>query len=161
MKRTLILAIVAVLVFGIVIGSGVYAEMFVYPAKGQSKDQQDRDEYECYKWAVQQSGVDPMKMAEQQASAQTQTTQRGGAVRGAARGAALGAVGGAIAGDAGKGAAVGAGVGAAGGAMSRRSSQRQQQQAQQQAKQQQQAQLDKYNRAYGACLEGRGYTVSQ
>jgi hypothetical protein len=45
-----------------------------------------------------------------------------------------------------------------GGARQRRTAQAQAQQ--QQASQQQiQASLNTYNRAYGACLEGRGYTI--
>ncbi len=70
---------------------------------------------------------------------------------------------GAIAGDAGKGAAIGAASGAIVGGARRRDQQRQQQQAEQQWTQQQAATYaknrDGYNRAYGACLEGRGYTV--
>jgi hypothetical protein len=47
--------------------------------------------------------------------------------------------------------------------MRRRDQQRQQQQAQQQWAKEQEAQYtqarNSYNRAYSACLEGRGYTV--
>lgn len=32
---------------------------FVYPAKGQSDELRDRDRYECYLWAVDQTGFDP------------------------------------------------------------------------------------------------------
>ncbi len=34
-------------------------EVFVYPARGQSAEQTQRDRYECHLWAVSQSGVDP------------------------------------------------------------------------------------------------------
>ena len=37
------------------------AQQFVYPAKGQSPEQQKSDEAACYTWAVQQSGFDPAK----------------------------------------------------------------------------------------------------
>jgi len=34
-------------------------DMVVYPAGGQSAEQQDRDRYECYRWAKEQSAYDP------------------------------------------------------------------------------------------------------
>jgi Family of unknown function (DUF6515) len=37
-------------------GSG---ELFVYPKQGQSDEQRDRDRYECYVWAADQTGFDP------------------------------------------------------------------------------------------------------
>jgi hypothetical protein len=130
--------------------------MFVYPQRGQSPQQQARDQSECQAWAVQQTGYNPM-MA--QAPPPPAAAPQGGAVRGGARGAAVGAVGGAIAGDAGTGAAVGAATGALLGGMRRRDQQRQVA-AQQQAYQGQNAQLQAtFNRAVGACLSGRGYTV--
>jgi Glycine zipper len=135
----------------------VQADMFVYPKKGQSKDQQQKDQYECHLWAVEQTGVDPMKPAQ---AAQAPAQSGGGeVVHGAAKGAALGAIGGAIAGDAGKGAAVGAAVGGGAGAMKRRGRQAQQQQAQQQTAQKQQTDVQAYQRALGVCMEGRGYQV--
>src|SRR5213078_780395 len=86
------------------VGWAVAADLFVYPQKGQSAEQQNKDSYECYGWAKSQSGVDP--------GAPPPPAQAGqharGAVGGAARGAALGAAVGAIGGDAGKGAAAGA-----------------------------------------------------
>ena len=33
--------------------------VYFYPVRGQSPEQQDRDKYECNTWAVQQSGFDP------------------------------------------------------------------------------------------------------
>ena len=35
------------------------AEIFVYPSQGQSDEQRDRDRYECYLWASEQTGYDP------------------------------------------------------------------------------------------------------
>ena len=35
------------------------SELFVYPKEGQSDEQRDRDRYECYVWATQQTGFDP------------------------------------------------------------------------------------------------------
>jgi Glycine-zipper domain len=81
-------------------------ELYIYPNKGQSPEQQSRDRYDCHTWAVQQTGVDPIR-----AQASTPPPSKGGVFKGAARGAAVGAIGGAIAGDAGEGAAIGAATG--------------------------------------------------
>jgi hypothetical protein len=34
-------------------------DIFVYPAKGQSEEQQKTDRYECHRWAVDKTGFDP------------------------------------------------------------------------------------------------------
>jgi hypothetical protein len=141
-------------------GAGVQAQQpIIYPAKGQTPDQQNKDQGECAAWAKQTTGVDPLAVAQQGASAPTASGPQGERAKGAVGGAAAGAVIGAIAGDTGKGAAIGAATGViAGGARQRRTAQAQGQQ--QQAQQQQsQAALSTYTRAYSACLEGRGYTI--
>ena len=33
--------------------------VFIYPNRGQSQDQQAKDRYECHRWAVDQTGFDP------------------------------------------------------------------------------------------------------
>ena len=38
-------------------------DIFVYPKNGQSDEQKSTDRYECYRWAVDQSGFDPTKTA--------------------------------------------------------------------------------------------------
>lgn len=123
------------------------AEPYVYPQKGQSAEQQNKDEGECHQWAIGQTGYNPAM-----ASGPSQGRD-GSLVRGGARGAAVGAVVGAIAGDAGKGAAAGAAGGALLGGIRRRDSQRAQSNAQAQGQQ-------AYLRAYTACLQGRGYSVN-
>ncbi len=131
-------------------------EPIVYPAKGQGTDQVEKDKYECYQWARQQTGFDPMKAPVVQTTA---PQEKGGALRGAAGGAILGVAVGAIAGDAGKGAAIGAASGGIiGGARRHRSRQDQKQWAQQEHAGYEQ-QRGQYNRAWGACMEGREYTV--
>jgi Glycine zipper len=139
-------------------GSGdvLGADLYIYPNRGQSPEQQSRDRYDCHLWAVQQTGFDPTKV---QASAPPPPPPKGGVFRGAARGAAVGAVGGAIAGDAGTGAAVGAATGGLIGGMKQRGQVQQQQQTQANQAAQQQTALAAYNRALNACLSGRGYTV--
>jgi hypothetical protein len=141
--------------------SGVLAQQpVIYPSKGQSVEQQNKDQGECYVWAKQQSGVDPAAVAQASSSQPAPTGPQGERVKGAAGGAAAGAIIGEIADDdAGKGAAIGAVVGTvAGGARQRRSARAQQQQ-QQESQQSSQAALANYNRAFGACMEGRGYVV--
>ena len=129
----------------------------IYPAKGQSAQQQQTDEGQCHVWAKNQTGVDPAAMAAAPAPPPPSNTVGGGErARGAARGAVGGAAIGAIAGDTGKGAAAGAVVGTVRGGREAR----QKQGAQQQSVDNQRAQqIDTYNRAVGACLEARGYTV--
>jgi hypothetical protein len=148
-------------------GAAPAQEHMIYPAKGQSPDQMEKDKFECYSWGKQQSGFDPMAPPTATEPPPQQQARKGGAGRGAARGAAVGYVGGKIVSDSGsgsRGAKAGAATGALVGGMRRRDQQRQQQQAQQQWEQQQAAQYtqarDSYNRAYRACLEGRGYTVN-
>ena len=137
--------------------SQVAAQQYVYPAKGQTPQQQKSDESACYKWAVQQTGFDPAKPLPQQAAAVPPTTATGttpgAGVRGAARGAVVGEI---VGGDAGAGAAAGA-------AVARSQSRKQNAAAAQQGAQQQQAATQQqqagFAAARAACLEGRGYTV--
>lgn len=136
-------------------------QMYIYPAKGQSQQQQDKDRYECHTWAVQQSGFDPSQASPGNPNAyDPQPSSQRRVLKGAAGGAALGAIGGAIGGDAGKGAAIGAGVGAGAGALRRRQDRKQQSANQQQQAQAQQSQVGSYQRAMAACLQGRGYTIN-
>ena len=79
--------------------------IYVFPANDQDTATQDADEMACYKWAINQTGYDPLNPTVVQA-AEVDTSADGTAVKGAARGAAGGAAVGAIAGDAGKGAAI-------------------------------------------------------
>src|SRR5215469_4236139 len=145
----------------------------VFPSKGQNSKQQQQDEATCFNWAKGNTGFDPLapppaappppQNAQQPPPNPAAAAPRKGAVGGAAAGAAIGA----IAGDAGKGAAIGATAGALSGAAARRQgaqaaqAQQQQQQTQQtqQAQQQLAGQKANYNRAFSACLEGKGYTV--
>ena len=40
--------------------ASVQSEPYVYPAKGQSTEQMEKDKYACYGWGKQQTGYDPM-----------------------------------------------------------------------------------------------------
>ena len=140
--------------------------VIVYPAKQQNSSRQVADEHDCYNWAQGQTGITPAAPPAAPGQA-TQQASGGGAAGGAVKGAVAGVAIGAVAGDAGKGAAIGATTGLlAGGA--RRNRQQQEQQAQaNQAQQAYASQLAAYNerigtfkKAFGVCLQGRGYTVS-
>jgi hypothetical protein len=129
----------------------------VYPAKGQSAGQQTKDDGECHVWAKQTTGIDPAVVASTPPPQQTGPAVGGGErVKGAARGALGGAAIGAIAGDAGDGAAIGAVVGTAVGGRRARQNRAEQNE---QAVNQQQNLINTYYRAFGACMEGRGYTI--
>ena len=130
-------------------------QVFIYPQKGQTPQQQAQDTGECQGWATQQTGG-PMAAAPQYAAPPPTASP----MRGAARGAAVGAVGGAIGGDAGKGAAIGAASGAMIGGMRRRDQMQQQEAVQAQNQQVQAAQSENYKRALASCLGAKGYTVN-
>ena len=111
---------------------------YVYPQKGQTAEQQTRDATECRAWAQQQSGFDPLTDSAKGAGV--------GALIGAVGGAATGAAIGAATGHAGTGAAIGAAAGGIGGAgvggVYNYSKSK-----------------EGYDRAFSACMSGRGYTV--
>jgi len=135
------------------------ANVIVYPAKGQSQDKQKSDEYECYKWANEQSGIDILNPPKVQA-APVDTAPKGEAVKGAAKGAAVGAAIGAVGGDAGDGAAVGAiAGGVAGRRQAKKQAKAQTQQAAAGASSAEQEMKDKYAKAFSVCMEGKGYTI--
>ncbi len=156
------LIVLAVMVAGPVLAQ----EVIIYPAKGQSEDQMEQDKFQCYSWAKKETGFDPMEMPTATAPPPKKQAQKGGAGRGALGGAAAGAaIGGITRGrkGAGRGALIGAGSGALIGGMRREKQRNQEAQSRNQWEREQgNAYMQKrntYNRAYGACLEGRGYTV--
>ena len=134
-------------------------KLYVFPAKGQSHNQQKKDEFACYQWAVEQSGIDPLNLPKVEA-APVKSCPTGGAIKGAAKGAAAGAAIGAIAGDAGKGAAIGAAAGGMGGARRGKQEQAQQnQQAQASAAATEEEMKNNFKKAFSVCIEGKGYTI--
>jgi hypothetical protein len=134
-------------------------KLYVYPTKGQSQAQQKKDEFECYNWAVEQSGIDPLNLPKVEAPA-AQTGPSGGAVKGAAKGAAAGAAIGAITGDAGEGAAVGAVVGGLSGRRQGKAAQAQaNQSAAAGASAAEQEMKDSFKKAFSVCIEGKAYTI--
>src|SRR3954451_3105378 len=122
------------LALGLVLAAFAAHGLAVYPAKGQSASQQQKDAGECQAWAASQPGA-------------TAPPPQGAPV---ARGAPRGAVGGAVIagvadGDSGKGAAAGAVVG---GVRAGRQKNAQASAAQAQG-----------GAAFAACMKGGGYSV--
>jgi hypothetical protein len=140
-------------------------KIFVYPSNGQSPQQTDRDRYECHVWAVQQTGVDPSRPDAnpyERVVVQPANPPGSGTAVGAITGAVLGSI---IAGpnNAGAGLVLGAASGAIIGSAADANAQAQAHMTQQQINQAQaagRARADSYRRALGACLQGRGYTVT-
>jgi len=142
--------------------------VYFYPMQGQSPERQDRDRYECYRWAVKQTGFDPgqAQLAPHQRVEVTPIAPPGSDT-------AAGAVSGAIVGsmiaphhDKGFGLVFGALAGAMLGATSDATREQEAERIQRhyEAKQATQyARMEKqardYQRAMTACLEGRGYSV--
>jgi hypothetical protein len=92
----------------------------IYPAKGQSAAQQQKDDGECYTWAKGNTGVDPAAMAAAAPASAPPPT---------------------------------------GGPRAQKKEMAAAQSTQQKNTQQQQQAMAGFNKAYGACMEGRGYTV--
>ena len=167
MKSSLFIVVLLVLL-AFAAGSVIAQEPIVYPAQGQSNDQMEKDKFECYTWARGQTGFDPMQMptASSPPPSQEKKSVGGSALKGGAIGAAGGAIIGGIAGgrkSARRGLAIG---GLSGGAIGGTRSSRQNRQAEQERKRWEQQETNRYmrqrndyNRAYSACLSGRGYTV--
>jgi hypothetical protein len=123
-------------------------ELFAYPNKGQSDAQQHKDQVDCGGWAARQSGSSAAAEPEATASPKAERGAGGGIAHGMLRGRMIG------------GAAGNSSAGAMGGGMAaivrRRMIEKKQQQA---AGQGQTGEQSAFNRAFKACMEGRGYTV--
>jgi hypothetical protein len=52
--------------------TGTVARTYIYPRNGQSAEKQASDEYECHRWAVNQTGFDPTAVANGQSTVSTQ-----------------------------------------------------------------------------------------
>jgi Glycine zipper 2TM domain len=141
-------------------------DVYAYPTKGQTPDQQERDRYECNAWAVKQSGFDPSgpnvpphdRYRVVSAGPPPGTGTAVGAFTGAILGAAVSRPR-----DAGAGMLLGA---VAGGLIGNASDQAREQQTQQVVASQDRRQVaaieqraTNYRRAIGACLDARGYSV--
>lgn len=159
--------IVFLLLFSVWLIGPVWAQdPIFYPAKGQSDDQLEKDKFECYNWAKKNTGFDPMKTP----TTKTAPPAKEEKVWGAGETAVVGGVGGAVVGGVtrgGKGALAGGLIGTAGGALiggARSSDQRKREKKKRKKWERREAnnyahERNEYNRALGACMEGRGYSV--
>jgi hypothetical protein len=165
MKILVFLAVLLCL-SGFLTGPVSAQDPIVYPAKGQSQDQMEKDKFECYQWARDQTGFDPMQTPTATSPPPGKEKEVWGAGKTGAAGAAGGAIIGGIRGG-GKSALRGGLIGGAGGALiggMRRSSQRNREDQNRQQWEREQANnyaraRNEYNRAFAACMTGRGYTV--
>ena len=133
------------------------AEPVAYPLKGQSSDQQNKDEYECHESAQKETGVDPVALAEQTTASSSSGSKNG--LGSSLPGAGLGAIRGAADGDAGAGALHGVGMGRLIAVVRSRRQMEKQQDAASSQNADVRAQLAKYDQSYSTCLTGRGYSV--
>jgi hypothetical protein len=144
------------------------AQVYFYPKKGQSNEQQSRDHYECYNWAIKTAGFDPGQSPipkEQRVRVVPMPPPGYDTAALTIAGAVLGAL---IGGPrhAGEGALIGAAGGAITGAASDAARQQEAQRLEKVYRSQGRSQDDElirktldFRRAMCACLEGRGYTV--
>jgi len=147
----------------------VQTNIYAYPMNGQTAEQQDRDRYDCYQWAIQQTGFDPSSPSIppheriQVVGGPPAVPPGAGVATGAVTGAVLGALVSRPR-DAGAGALIGAVLGGVLGGVAESAQDQQAAQANTVVVQRQQtAQLERkagdFKRAAGACLEARGYSV--
>lgn len=140
-------------------GTASAQEFFIYPQNGQSAEQTEKDKFECYQWARNNSGFDPMAPPVT-STAPPKTQKKSGGVIG---GAAVGAIGGKVFGSSKSTTRKSAAAGALIGGLRQSSSNSKEEQKRSDWEQRESANYannrNSYNRAYSACLEGRGYTV--
>lgn len=139
-----------ILMLSIALSSSVaFSSAIVFPAKGQTEEQQKTDETYCKGWAIEKIGGDPSAVK----PAEDPTKKNRSTLRGAAKGAALGAVVSSAAGGGGDDIRNAAGGAAVVGAVAGRGAAKKAEEKEAAAKQ------NEYERAFGACMEGKGYTV--
>lgn len=138
--------------------------LYFYPAHQQSESQQDRDRYECYRWAVRETNVDPgMRPLRQTAQPVDAPVARdpGATVGGAVAGAAVGGIVSSPR-NVGTGLVLGAVIGGLLGSAaeeSRAQAEERRQEYRRDAWEARQAPLNDFRRAMSACMTGRGYSV--
>ena len=152
--------------------------VYIYPQRGQSAALQARDQAECERWAMEQTGSYPTApqartpvpgQAGVPGGTGIESAATGGGMKGAAEGALKGATEGALKGLTGGSpvgtAAAGTLTGTPGGAAALGTAAASSalggagMAGNQPPAQQPQALQQNYQRAYAACMEGRGYTV--
>jgi hypothetical protein len=151
------------IILALAVGTTLAQESIIYPRKGQSPQQMEKDKSDCYQWAKKETGFDPLAPATASTPPPVRETTKAGAGRGAVGGGLIGLGVGAIAGAPGKGAAIGAASGALlGGVRKKKHTEQQDQKEQEWSKSeaaQRQQKLNYYHRAFSACMEARDYTI--
>jgi hypothetical protein len=134
--------------------------MYFYPELSQDEARQDRDRYECYRWASRESGVDPGMTPVRDMPPPPRAAVRDGGevVAGAATGAIVGA---AVSGPrhVGENMVIGAIFGTMLGAAAQEARVQSAEQAYARRVANQQVPMDNFRRAMGACMSGRGYRI--
>ena len=134
--------------------------VYVFPNKNQTTETQNKDESDCYKWAMDQTNYDPMNPTVVTANV-VDSSPDGEAIIGAAKGAAAGAAIGSISGNMGDGAAYGAIAGGIRGRRTKKSQDQHQQQANNAAASANTTEMaGDYRKAFSTCLQAKGYTVN-
>ena len=59
--KTLVVFALGLMILAVNVGPACAQDLVIYPAKGQNNEQMEKDKYECYQWAKQQTGFDPMQ----------------------------------------------------------------------------------------------------
>lgn len=145
----------------------VPGDLYIYPANGQDNASLERDRYECYLWAVGETGFDPSTEEQVRPARLVRVPVKENPYEGATvKGTLTGAIAGVAIGDSHESAAVGAIVGTIAGAIMESEGHRQaKEDARMDAEEsfrrdsQVSARHADYKRAFSACLEGRGYVV--
>jgi hypothetical protein len=133
--------------------------VYFYPELSQNEAKQDRDRYECYRWAVRETGVDP-GMTPVRYVPPPRAAVRDGAevVAGAATGAIVGAAFSSPH-NTGQGMVLGAIFGTILGAAAHEARVQSAEHAYAHRVSAQQVPVENFRRAMGACMTGRGYRV--
>lgn len=155
---TTIIAVIFAAVLATAIAPGLLhaQEPIAYPAREQSREQSEQDRFACYEWARETTGFDPAQAPVASAPPpDTSIGAAGGAIGGALIGVAIGAIGG----HPGRGAAIGALSGGLLGGAHQYNSEQEREQYLREQRANIAEKRDEYNRAWSACMEGRGYTV--
>jgi hypothetical protein len=164
MKKITSYILILFLITIVAAAAGYAQEPIIFPAKGQSDEQMEQDKYACYSWAKKESSFDPMAVPTASAPPPKQKETKASAGRGAVGGAVVGAGLSKITGHSAKKGAVAGGAGGAvvGGSRKAGTAEENKKANQQWANEQGAEYTQKrnhYNRAFAACMEGKGYTV--
>ncbi|MCP3850656.1 MAG: hypothetical protein GY694_10540 [Gammaproteobacteria bacterium] len=156
--KFVVISSVFTLALSVIFNASVANDVIVFPAKGQSNEQMEKDKHACYGWAKNETGFDPMVTPKASTPPPSQTKKSGGVARGGLGGAALGGIVGGSSG-AKKGLAAGGLVGGVRQNSANKKTEQASKEWQQKEANNYANNRNKYNRAYSACVEGKGYTV--